>query len=145
MLNQIPLESLPDGTVLRTTAYRWGLAFVAHYGVVQRAPNGQVVIDHNSKKIGHAATTDFHEFAGLSPVYVDSVPLTPRDSRLRSARTRADVERRIPWTVFNNCEDMKSRALTGHDGSPTREVFMGLGLFAGFALALFFGISALSS
>jgi hypothetical protein len=39
-----------------------------------------------------------------------------------------EVERGIPWTVVDNCEDLVSRAVTGHDGSPTRNALIGLGL-----------------
>jgi hypothetical protein len=50
MMNQIPLESLPDGTVLRTTAY-WNGVAVTHYGIMRREWNGRIVIDHNSKHL----------------------------------------------------------------------------------------------
>jgi hypothetical protein len=134
MLNQIPVESLPNGTVLKTTAYWSGLPFT-HYGIVQREGNGRVRIHHNSKRIGRAATTDFNGFSDGNPVLVDVIPPTQGDGWLRAERARADVERGIRWTVDNNCEDMKSRALTGQNGSPTRDAFVGLGLFG---LALLF-------
>ena len=133
MLNQIPLESLPDGTMLKTTAYWGGLPFT-HYGIVQRAWNGQVSIHHNSKKIGHAATTDSYGFSDGNLVFVESIPQTPGEGWLRAERARADVERGLPWTVVDNCEDFVSRAVTGHRGSPTRNAFVGLTVFG---LALF--------
>jgi hypothetical protein len=125
MHNQIALGSLPDGTALKTTAYFGGIPFT-HYGIVQRAWNGQVLIHHNSKKIGHAATTDFHEFTGAEPAFIDSIPPTAGEGWLRAERARADVARGIAWTVGDNCEDMKSRALTGRPGSPTRDTLVGL-------------------
>jgi hypothetical protein len=128
MLNQIPLESLPDGTTVKTTAYWAGLPFT-HYGILQRAPNGQVLIHHNSKKIGHAATTDIQGFADDNLVFVDVIPLSLGTGWERAERARADVQRGIPWTIDNNCEDMKSRALTGRNGSPTRDALIGMGLF----------------
>jgi hypothetical protein len=136
MLNQIPVESLPDGTVLSTTAYWTGLPFT-HYGIVQRGWNGRVLIHHNSKKIGHAATTGVDGFSDGNPVFIDSIPETPGEGWAIAERARADVVRGIPWTVYNNCEDMRSRALTGRDGSPTREAFVGVGLL-GIALILVF-------
>ena len=51
-------------------------------------------------------------------------------------RARADVERGIRWTVGENCEDMKSRALTGRPGSPTREAIAGLGVLVFIILAV---------
>lgn len=98
MLNQIPLESLPDGTVLRTTAH-WNGVPVTHYGIMRREWSGPIVIDHNSKKIGHAATTDPNTFADGSLIFIDSVPPTPGDGWQIAARARADAERGIPWTV----------------------------------------------
>jgi hypothetical protein len=123
--NQIPVESLPDGTILKTTAYWNGLPFT-HYGIVQRAWNGQVLIHHNSKKIGHAATTGFFEFSGGQLVFLDHVPQTLSEGWKIAERARGDVERGVVWTVTDNCEDMKSRALTGRPGSPTRDAFVGL-------------------
>ena len=128
MINQIPIESLPDGTVLKTTAYWSGLPFT-HYGIIQREWNGQIWIHHNSKRIGHAATTDLQGFSDGNLVFIDSVPRNPGEGWLRAERARADVERGILWTVGNNCEDMRSRAVSGRDGSPTRDAFVGLGLF----------------
>jgi hypothetical protein len=110
MLNQIPFESLPDGTVLRTTAY-WNGVPVTHYGIMRREWNGQIVIDHNSKKIGHAAATDPAAFADGSLMFIDSVPPTLGDGWQIAARGRADAERGVPWTVDNNCEDILSNLL----------------------------------
>ena len=133
--NSIPLEALPNGTVLKTPAYWAGMPFT-HYGIVQRAWNGQVLIHHNSKKIGRATTTDFYGFADGNFAFVDSIPQTAGEGWLRAERARADVERGIVWNVGENCEDMKSRALTGRSGSPTREAFVGAGLFALLLFAL---------
>jgi hypothetical protein len=127
MTNQIPVDSLPDGTVLRTTAHWGGLPFT-HYGVVERASSGQVLIHHNSKKIGHAATTDLHAFSDGNLVFIDSIPPTPGEGWLRAQRAKADVDQGVPWTVVDNCEDFVSRAVTGHSGSPTRNAFLGLTL-----------------
>ena len=129
MQNEIPIESLPDGTVLRTTAFWNGLPFT-HYGIIQRGWNGQVLIHHNSKKIGHAATTDLLGFSGGQLAYVDSVPGTLGEGWQIAERAKADVERGVVWTVADNCEDMKSRALTGRPGSPTRNAFVGVGALA---------------
>jgi hypothetical protein len=134
MPNRIPLQSLPDGTVLKTAAHWGGLPFT-HYGVVQRAWNGQVLVHHNSKKIGHAATTDLYAFGDGNAVSVHSIPQTPGDGSLRAERARADVARGLQWTVVDNCEDFVSRAVAGRSGSPTRNAFVGLTLFG---LAFFF-------
>ncbi len=121
-MNQIPLGLLPDGTSLKTTVYWGGLPFT-HYGIVQHG-----LIHHNSKRIGHAATTGISEFSDGNPVFIDSVP-TLGEGWARAERARADVERGIAWTVGDNCEDMKSRAITGQSGSPTRDAFVAVGLF----------------
>src|SRR6185437_11371057 len=135
MQNQIALESLPDGTSLETTAFYSGVPF-SHYGIVQRAWSGGVLIHHNSKKYGGAVTTNFFEFTdGQNLARVDSIPETLGEGWVRAERARNDVALGIRWTVDNNCEDMKSRALTGHNGSPTRNAFVGIGVLG---LGLFF-------
>lgn len=136
MQNQILLESLPGGTVLKTTAFWGGLPFT-HYGIVQRGWSGEVLIHHNSKKIGRAATTDFFGFTGGNLAFVDFIPQTAGEGWQIAARARADVERGIGWTVGDNCEDMKSRALTGRPGSPTRDAVVGVSVLA----LIIFGIS----
>lgn len=130
MSNHIALESLPDGTVIKTTIL-YGPMPVTHYGTVRREWSGRVVIDHNSKRLGYAAATDFDGFHdGVHPVFVHRYPANFEEGWEIAARTRADVERGIRWTVDNNCEDMISRALTGRDGSPTRNFVLGVGLVA---------------
>jgi hypothetical protein len=127
MTTEIPLESLPDGTSLKTPVFWYGIPFT-HYGIVQRAWDGTVLIHHNSKRIGRAATTDINQFRdGNSPVEIDSIPSTLSEGWERAERARADVEKGIRWTVDNNCEDMRSRAITGRGGSPTRNL-IGLGV-----------------
>lgn len=86
------------------------------------------MIHHNSKRIGHAATTDLNGFSDGKLVFVDYVPKTLGEGWAIAERASADAVRGIPWTVDNNCEDMKSRALTGRDGSPTRNALVGLGV-----------------
>ena len=132
-MNQITLESLPDGTSLKTDV-RWNGLLVTHYGVIERDSNGAVLIHHNSKRHGGAVTTDLQGFVDGSPVFVHSVPQTEGEGWLRAQRARADVECGIVWTVGNNCEDLVSRALTGRDGSPTRNAALGLGLVGLFFL-----------
>jgi hypothetical protein len=45
------------------------------------------------------------------------------------------VARGIKWTVADNCQDLVSRAVTGKNGSKTRDAVAVAGLF-GFALWL---------
>ena len=128
MQNKIPIESLPDGSTLATSVWYGGFLFT-HYGTLQRAWNGAVLIHHNSKEHGGAVTTSFHEFTGgTNLATVDTVPQTYGEGWERAERARLDVERGIRWTVTDNCEDMRSRVLTGHDGSPTRDAFVGAGI-----------------
>lgn len=123
MPNHIPLESLPDGTALRTTAY-WHCLPFTHYGFVQREWNGRVLIHHLSKEIGHAATTGLPEFADGNLVFIESIPRGMGESWLMARRARADIERGIAWTVADNCEDVKSDLLAAQSGRPKRDALM---------------------
>jgi hypothetical protein len=128
MQNQIALEALPDGTILATPV-RYGAFLFTHYGTLQRAWNGEVLIHHNSKKHGRAVTTSFSEFTdGKNLAQIDFVPQSSAEGWLVAERARMDVARGIRWTVSDNCEDMRARALTGRNGSPTRDSFVGVGL-----------------
>ena len=137
MSNQIQINSLPNGTVLRTTAFWGGLRFT-HYGILDRTWDGTLVIHHNSKRIGRAVTSDLDGFSDGQPVFLDTLPANLNRGWEIAERARTDVERGVTWTVVNNCEDMKSRALTGQSGSPTRNAIVGLGV-AGVLLALVLG------
>lgn len=129
-MNQITLESLPDGTIIKTKVV-WNFLPFTHYGTIQRQWDGQVFVHHNSKKRGYAATTNFDQFHDGNPVFVHRVSATLGEGWEIAARARADVERGIRWTIDNNCEDMVSRAITGRNGSPTRNAFLGVSLGLG--------------
>lgn len=131
MTNLIPLESLADGTVIKTDIL-WNGLLITHYGTVRREWDGRIVIDQNSKRFGRAVSTDFDHFHDGRPSFVHRSPRSVEEGWEIATRTRADVERGVPWTIFDNCEDMVSRAVTGQNGSPTRNLFVGLavvGLF----------------
>jgi hypothetical protein len=137
MTNQISIDSLPSGTGVKTTAFWGGMRFT-HYGILDRTWDGSVVIHHNSKRHGRAVTTDLFGFSDGQIVFLDTLPANLNRGWEIAERARTDVERGVTWTVVNNCEDMKSRALTGQWGSPTRNAIVGLGV-AGVLLALVLG------
>ncbi|MBI3664324.1 MAG: hypothetical protein HY234_14910 [Acidobacteria bacterium] len=137
MQNQIPLTSLPNGSVLATTIYYGGIPF-PHSGIIERTWKGPVV-HQNSKKLGRAVTTSFEEFTEGNPAQVTYIPQSAAEGSLIVRRALNDVARGIPWTVVDNCEDLVSRAVTGRNGSPTRKALVGVGLFG---LALFFASRA---
>jgi hypothetical protein len=53
---------------------------------------------------------------------------------------RGPVQRGTPWTLFDNCEDLVSRAYIGQSGSSSRNFVVGLLAVAG-ACALAVGAS----
>jgi len=127
---QIPLESLPDGTVLEVM-----VGMIPHEGILQRWWYGSLLVHHNSKRHGGAVTTSFSVFSEGRPVRVLHIPQTAEESHQITQSARNDVARGIPWTVGDNCQDLVSRAVEGKNGSRTRDAVVVGGLF-GLALWL---------
>jgi hypothetical protein len=121
---QIPLEYLPDGTALEVL-----VGLIPHQGVLERTWNGEPLVHQNSKEHGKAVTTSFSEFSGGRPVSVLHIPRTAEESHQITQSARRDVVRGIPWTVGDNCQDFVSRAVTGKNGSKTRDAMVVGGLF----------------
>jgi hypothetical protein len=98
-----------------------------HAGIIGYLETGQQVVAHNSKQHGRAVITLPEHFNdGHIPIRETSRPPTPlkADEIWQSAVN--DVLRGVPWLPGDNCQDLVSRALTGHNGSPTRNVLVGL-------------------
>jgi hypothetical protein len=137
MSHQIPLESLPDGTALEVML-PVGLLQVPHQGVLQRAWNGEPLVHQNSKRHGRAVTTTFWEFSNGGTVTVVHIPRTAEESSRITESARTDVARGILWTVGDNCQDFVSRAVTGRNGSKTRDGLVVVSIF-GLVAWLFLG------
>jgi hypothetical protein len=113
---------LPKGTAIDLMPYS------PHAGVVGYTEVGQQVIAHNSKRHGRAVITlpeDFNE-GGRIPVRATSLPKTPGDADRIWQSAVNDVSRGVRWLPGDNCQDLVSRALTGHNGSPTRNALIAL-------------------
>jgi len=116
---------LPKGTVVDLQPYSPHTAVVGYNGWVQ-------VIGHNSKQHGRALISrpeEFNDF-GRTPFRVVRYPLSWQEGGKIWQRVLGDVERGVRWLPEDNCQDLASRAVTGHNGSPTRDAIVGVGLLA---------------
>jgi len=99
-----------------------------HAGIVGYLETGQQVVAHNSKQHGRAVITlpeDFNN-GGRIPIRVTSLPKTFAEANRIWQSAVNDVSRGVRWFPADNCQDFVSRALTGHNGSPTRNALVGL-------------------
>jgi hypothetical protein len=120
---QIPLQYLPDGSILEVL-----VGLIPHQGVLERTWRGEPLVHQNSKQHGRAVTTSFSEFSSGRAVRVLQIPRTAAERHQITQSARNDVARGIPWTVGDNCQDLISRAVTGRNGSKTRDAVLGMGL-----------------
>lgn len=121
----------PEGTVLEVVSLE------RHQGVVAYTAMAQQVIIHNSKKLGRAVISWPNDLSdGKHEVIVNRTPLSPSEGGRIVQSANADVQRGVRWTPFDNCQDLVSRATTGKNGSPTRNILLGGALVLGI---LFFG------
>jgi hypothetical protein len=116
---------LPHGTVVDLKPLN------PHTGIVGYLPTGQQAVIHNSKKHGKAVLTLPEELNdGKLPIRIVRLPLNAMDGMRIWNNAIGDVQRRVSWTVGDNCEDLVSRATTGQSGSPTRNAVVLFGLAA---------------
>jgi hypothetical protein len=115
---------LPKGTVIDLQPYS------PHAGLIGYNAWGQQVVAHNSKKHTQAVVTwpqDFND--GHIPFRIVRYPGSVQEGERIWQSAIMDVERGVPWLPGDNCQDFVSRAVTGHNGSPTRDAVVGLGIF----------------
>jgi len=125
MLNEISLEFLPDGTALEVVVPAFPLP-VPHQGILRRGWGGQPWIDQNSKEHGGTTTTTYSEFSKGRTVRIIYIPQTREESMRITQNARNDIARGIPWSVADNCQDFVSRAITGRNGSKSRDAAIGV-------------------
>lgn len=115
-------KPLPKGTVVDLLPYS------PHTGVIGYEAAGQQIIGHNSKQHGKAVLSWPEEFNDdrLIPFRVVRFPLSSAEGEQIWASVLNDVRRAIPWLPGDNCQDLATRAVTGHNGSPTRDALVGL-------------------
>jgi hypothetical protein len=116
---------LPTGTVLDLQPYS------PHTVIVGYNEWGQQVVGHNSKQQGRAVISWPEEFNDLGriPFRVVRYPLSFHEGGRIWQSVLRDVERGVRWLPEDNCQDLVSRAVTGRDGSPTRDAILGFGFF----------------
>src|SRR5260370_9371486 len=86
-----------------------------HVGCIGYPPSGQQVVGHNSKTHGKVVVTlpeIFNEGLPLQYLY----PLSIEDGERVWQNIVDEAARGVRWAAFNNCQDLLSRANTGHDG-----------------------------
>jgi hypothetical protein len=127
MLNEIGLEFLPDGTALEVVVPAFPLP-VPHQGILRRGWDGQAWIDQNSKEHGRTATTTYADFSKGRTVRIIYIPRTQEESLRITQNARNDIARSIAWSVADNCQDFVSRAITGRNGSKSRDAAIGVAL-----------------
>ncbi len=111
---------LPKGTAIDLMPYS------PHAGIVGYLA-GQQVVAHNSKQHGRAVVTPPEGFNdGHVPIRETSRPRTPADAGRIWQSAVNDVALGVPWLPGDNCQDLVSRAVTGRNGSPTRDAIVGL-------------------
>lgn len=97
-----------------------------HTGIIDYLATGEQVVIHNSKQHGRAVVTWPEEFNDSDiPVRYIAVPLSDEFGEQICQNARYEVEHGVRWSPGDNCQDFVSRAYTGHNGSPTRDVIVG--------------------
>jgi hypothetical protein len=57
-------------------------------------------------------------------------PVSGQEGEMIWQSVVSDVERGVRWLPHDNCQDLATRAVTGHNGSPTRDAIVDLGFIA---------------
>ena len=115
-------KPLPKGTILDLQPYS------PHTVVIGYDASGQQIIGHNSKQHGKAVLSwpeEFNDY-GRMPFRVVRFPVSSEEGERIWVSVLNDVRRAVPWHPGNNCQDLATRAVTGHNGSPTRDALVGL-------------------
>lgn len=97
-----------------------------HAGIVGYQPSGEQVVGHNSKQHGRAVITWPEDFNNGLPVRIVAYPESDEHANQIWESVLSDVERGVPWRGGDNCQDLVSRAYSGHNGSPTRDAVFGV-------------------
>lgn len=135
-------EQLAAHTFLDQSGKPWPRAtvilpepFPQHWGMLDYLRTGEQIVLHKSKRLGQAVVTWPYEYMDRPERYRVFVPRSGQQADEWLNRAYAGVETGEPWLPFDDCQDFISRAVTGRDGSPTRDGILGA-LFFGGSLAL---------
>jgi hypothetical protein len=106
-------------------------AFPQHWGMLDYLPTGEQIVLHKSKKLGQAVVTWPHEYMDRPGRYRVLVPRSDQQADEWLNGAYIGVEIGELWLPFDDCQDFISRAVTGHDGSPTRDGILSALVFGG--------------
>jgi hypothetical protein len=121
---------LPQGAVIDLMPHS------PHAGIIGYTGTGQQVVAHNSKKDGRGVISSPEYFNdGCIPVRVTRLPRTADEGHQIWQNAVNDVRRGVRWMFDDNCRDFIARAVSGRNGSATRDALLCVtALVAGFSL-----------
>jgi len=121
---------LPEGTVIDLMPHS------PHAGIIGYTGTGQQTVAHNSKKDRRGVISSPEYFNdGHIPVRAIRLPRTPDEGHQIWQNAVNDVGRGVRWTFDDNCRDFVNRAVSGRNGSSTRDALLCVtALVAGFSL-----------
>jgi hypothetical protein len=97
-----------------------------HTGILGYDEFGTQVVAHNSKKFRQAVVSLLEDFNDASFPVRYTLPANNQDGARIWQNAVSDVERGVRWSPWNNCQDFVSRAVSGQNGSPTRNLLFGI-------------------
>lgn len=88
--------------------------------------SGEQMLLEKSKKHKRPTYTSPEEYRGI-PFIISRVATSPEHAARIVQHASAEIESGgTPWTPFDNCQDFVNRAYKGQNGSPTRDLAIGL-------------------
>jgi hypothetical protein len=124
------------GTLLPAGAVIDLMPHSPHAGIIGYTGAGQQVVAHNSKKDGKGVISSPEYFNdGHIPVRVARLPRSPDEGHQIWQNAVNDVRRGVRWMFDDNCRDFVNRAVSGRNGSSTRDALLCVtAIVAGFSL-----------
>jgi hypothetical protein len=107
-----------------------------HTGIIGYDEFGTQVVAHNSKKFGKAVVSSLEDFNDTNLPVRYTAPANDHDGQRIWDNAMSDVERGVLWSPWNNCQDFVSRAISGQNGSPTRDLLVGIAALVAAAIVL---------
>jgi hypothetical protein len=114
-------------------------SLVQHEAIIDYAWNGQPVLLEKSKQHRKPRVASTEEYRNV-PFIISRVPSSPAHGLRIVQHAYAEIQAEAPWTAFDNCQDLVSRAYTGRNGSETRNF-----VFGALAVVGLVGMAAASS
>jgi hypothetical protein len=101
-----------------------------HQAIIAYDVFGQQVLLEKTLLRGRPTITRTEEYRGV-PYGVARKPKSPTHAVNIVRHAVAEIEAGRPWTIFDNCQDLVSRAYDGQSGSKTRNFLVGVAVVFG--------------